>query len=161
MSTYVARLGPLNVHAFSYRRRYLAVYDDALLYVRLNPWEDADLAMAGLVAGGDNPLLLAGTLLLGLPAAIFGRRRNKAILREASPEELARRDRENWLVRISEVEEAVVLRRYDVGNSRRIRIVTPATTHELRYRYVDAPDEAVRKELGPVLGTRLRIEDES
>lgn len=106
-------------------------------------------------------MLLAGTLLLGLPAAIFGRRRNKAILREASPEELARRDRENWLVRISDVEEAVVLRRYDVGNSRRFRIVTPETTHEMRYQYVDAPDEEVRKELGPVLGTRLRIEDET
>lgn len=58
VSTYVGRVGPVNVHGFSYRRRYLAVYDDALVYVRLNAWEDADLAMAGrgqpLAAGRDS-----------------------------------------------------------------------------------------------------------
>jgi hypothetical protein len=159
VSTHVGRLGPVNVGPLSYRRRYLAIYDDALVYVRLNPWEDADLG-AGLNAGGDNLLIEVGILILGLPAALLGRRRTKAVLRDIAPEELAGRHPENWMVRANEVQEAVVLRRYDVGNSRRLRIVTPDETHELRYRYGDSPDEVVRKELGQILGARLRMEDE-
>lgn len=158
MSTYLGRIGPLQAGSFAFRQRYLAIYDDALVFVRLNPWENADPDTALLMT--DNVLAAGIMVVFDVLAAIGGTRRNKAVVRELGPHALARRHPENWVAWADDIQHVAVFRAYDVANSRRIRVRTPGITRELRYTYACGPDERVRAMLRQVVGTRFQLADD-